>query len=257
MTGRQGGARRTVQLLGQELDAVTVEDAADQVVALAGDGGVIVTMNVDHAVQLQRDVRLQEAYRTAAYRYADGMPLVWLSRLVRRPLPERVAGADLVPAVLARAEALELSVHLVGGTPQAALAARAAVLARHPRLRWTGHVSPDRGFEQDPVADAAVVAAVSAAAPDLVLVCLGAPKQEEWAMRHRATLPGSVLLCVGAAVDFLGGTVRRAPKWVQGAGLEWLFRLLHEPTRLWRRYLVQDVAFLGLVLRELRTTRRV
>jgi len=246
---------RTVSLLGQQLEAVTLEQAVDQVVALAGAGGLIVTMNVDHAVLLQRDVGLQEAYSTASYRYADGMPVVWLSRLVGRPVPERVTGADLVPAVLSRAEQLGLSVHLVGGAPHAAAAARAAVLDRHPRLRWTGQVSPERGFERDPVAAAAVVAAVSAAAPDFVLVCLGAPKQEEWAVRYRADLPGSVLLCVGAAVDFLGGTAERAPKWMQKAGLEWLFRLLREPTRLWRRYLVQDIAFVRLAVRELRSHR--
>lgn len=246
------GQARSVVLLGQRLESVTLEEAADQVVGLAGLGGVIVTMNVDHAVLLQHEAGLREAYAIAAHRYADGMPVVWLSRLVGRPLPERVSGADLVPAVLARAEAHDLSVHLVGGRPEAALAAREAVLARHPRLRWTGEQTPDFGFEHDPVADAAVVAAVAAARPDLVLVCLGAPKQEEWAVRHRAALPGSVLLCVGASVEFLAGTTPRAPRWVQRAGLEWMFRLLREPRRLWRRYLVQDLAFVRLAALEVR-----
>jgi N-acetylglucosaminyldiphosphoundecaprenol N-acetyl-beta-D-mannosaminyltransferase len=256
MTGRHAEPPRTVRLLGQELDAVTLDEAVDQVVALVGQGGSIVTMNVDHAVLLERHVGLQDAYRAAAHRYADGMPLVWLSRLVGRPLPERVTGADLVPAVLARAEAVGLSVHLVGGSPQAALAAREAVLARHPLLRWTGQESPERGFERDPIVAAAVVAAVSSAAPDVVLVCLGAPKQEEWALRHGAELPGSVLLCAGAAVDFLAGTAVRAPQWVQRAGMEWLFRLLKEPGRLWRRYLVQDRAFFRLAVREVLSVRR-
>jgi exopolysaccharide biosynthesis WecB/TagA/CpsF family protein len=246
----------TVHMLGQELEAVTLDQAVDQVVGLVGTGGMVVTMNVDHAVLLQRERGLQEGYRVAAYRYADGMPVVWLSRLLGRPLPGRVTGADLVPAVLERAEALGLSVHLVGGAPATAEAAKSTVLARHPRLTWTGHESPERGFERDPERAAAVVEAVASASPDIVLVCLGSPKQEEWAVRHHSALPGSVLLCTGAAVDFLAGTLSRAPRWVQAIGFEWLYRLLKEPRRLWRRYLVQDAAFIKLAAAELYAARR-
>ena len=242
----------TVDILGHPLEAVTLEQAVDQVLALAGRGGIVVTMNVDHAVLLEREHGLQEAYRTAAHRYADGMPVLWLSRLLGTPLPARVTGADLLPAVLAGAEARDLSVHLVGGSEETGRAARARALTLHPRLRWTGQEHPPRGFEQSADLDAAVAASVAAQSPDIVLVCLGAPKQEEWAVRHSAALPGSVLLCTGAAIDFFAGTVTRAPGWVQRAGLEWAYRLAQEPRRLWRRYLVQDLRFLRLAVRALR-----
>lgn len=240
-----------VELLGQQIEDVSLEQAVDQVVELAtGGGGIVVTLNVDHAVRLPREPRLREAYARAALRYADGMPVVWLARLVGRPLPGRVAGADLVPAVLARAAELGLRVHLVGGSRHAGQQARARALDRHPRLLWTGEESPPYGFERDADVDAATASRVAAASPDIVLVCLGSPKQEEWALRHHHRLPGAALLCVGAAVDFLAGTTPRAPAWMQRAGLEWLHRLAGDPRRLWRRYLVQDAGFVPLAARE-------
>lgn len=242
----------TVRLFEQELEAATLEQAVDQVLALVGRGGIIVTMNVDHVVLLRRHAGLQEAYRRAAHRYPDGMPIIWLSRLVGAPLPGRVTGADLVPALLAAAELADHSVHVVGGSTQTAIAAAHRVRELHPRLRWTGHEVPDPGFERSPNTDAAVVEAVAAAKPDLVLVCLGAPKQEEWAVRHQESLPGSVLLCTGAAIDFFAGTAARAPRWAQQWGLEWAYRLLREPRRLWRRYLVQDLPFLKMAAVEVR-----
>ena len=246
----------TVTILGQELEAVTLDEAVDQIVALVGRGGIIVTMNVDHAVLLERHSGLQEAYRRARHRYADGMPILWLAWWLRTPLPARVTGADLLPAVLTRAELQGLSVHLVGGSEATGMAARKRAAAMHPQLRWTGQVSPPFGFEKSPELDAAVVAGVAACDPDIVLVCLGAPKQEEWAVRHAASMPRAALLCIGAAVDFYAGTAARAPLWVRRAGFEWVFRLLQEPGRLWRRYLVQDARFLVLALTELRRRRR-
>ncbi len=247
-----------VRLLDVELEAVSLPAAVDQVMDLVdrGQGGLVVTLNVDQAVLLQKEAGLRTTYDVADLVYADGMPLVWLSRLLRRRLPGRVTGSDLAPALLARAADEGRSVHLVGGMPEAALRAREHVLRLHPDLRWTGEQTPDRGFEHDPKTDRAVATAVAATNPDLVLMCLGTPKQEEWALRHRDSLPSSVLVCVGAAVDFLGGTVRRAPPWMQRAGLEWAYRLVQEPRRLWRRYLVQDLAFLRLAVVELRTWRR-
>ncbi len=246
------GAPR-VTVLGQALEAVDVATAAVQVLALAksGGGGLVVTMNVDHAVQLERPGALRDAYARATLRYADGMPIVWLAQLTGRPLPARVAGSDLVPLVLELAEQSGLRVHLVGGAPDVAAEAERRVLASYPDLQWTGHVSPPMGFDRQPDLDASIAAEVAAARPHIVLVCLGAPKQEAWALRHAEVLGSSVLLCVGATVDFLAGTQPRAPRWMVQLGMEWLFRLGREPRRLWRRYLVDDRRFLRLAVAEI------
>jgi N-acetylglucosaminyldiphosphoundecaprenol N-acetyl-beta-D-mannosaminyltransferase len=246
-----------VDILGIELQPVDLAGAAKQVVALAhsGAGGIVVTPNVDHVVKLRDSRHFRDAYDAAVLRYADGMPLVWLARLLGRPLPARVAGADLVPLVLELAEQQGLGVHLVGGSPEVAEEAARRVQASHPVLRWTGHVSPPWGFEQDAVLDRGLAETVARAKPDIVLVCLGAPKQEAWALRHARRLDGAVLLCVGASVNFLAGSTSRAPGWVSRAGLEWLYRLCREPGRLWRRYLVDDPRFLALAVNALRTDR--
>lgn len=247
-----------VRLLGQALEAVDLAAAAGQVMELvrSGRGGLVVTMNVDHAVQLEKPGALRDAYARAALRYADGMPIVWLSQLTRRPLPARVAGSDLVPLVLELAAQSGLRVHLVGGAPEVAAEAERRVLEAYPTLTWTGHVSPPRGFDLDPAVDLAIAEQVAQSRPHIVLVCLGAPKQEAWALRHEELLRSSVLLCVGATVDFLAGTQRRAPAWACRAGLEWAYRLASEPRRLWRRYLVDDRRFLTLALAEVLAGRR-
>jgi N-acetylglucosaminyldiphosphoundecaprenol N-acetyl-beta-D-mannosaminyltransferase len=247
-----------VRLLGQSLEAVDLAAAAGQVMELvrSGRGGLVVTMNVDHAVQLEKPGALRDAYARAALRYADGMPIVWLSQLTRRPLPARVAGSDLVPLVLELAAQSGLRVHLVGGAPEVAAEAERRILEAYPTLTWTGHVSPPRGFDLDPEVDLAIAEQVAQSRPHLVLVCLGAPKQEAWALRHEELLRSSVLLCVGATVDFLAGTQRRAPAWACRMGLEWVHRLASEPRRLWRRYLVDDRRFLTLALAEVLADRR-
>lgn len=247
-----------VDVLGYRLEAVDLATAATQVVALArsGGGGLVVTMNVDHAVQLEHPGALRDAYESATLRYADGKPIVWLAQLTGRPLPARVAGSDLVPLVLELAEQGGLRVHLVGGSPDVAAEAERRVLLAYPSLQWTGHVSPPRGFELHPALDLGIAQGIADQAPDIVLVCLGAPKQEAWGLRHQEVLASSVLLCVGAAVDFLAGTKPRAPEWMVTAGLEWLFRLVLEPRRLWRRYLVHDRRFLRLALQAVLVSRR-
>lgn len=239
-----------VEVLGQLLESVDLAQAAEQVLALVRSrrGGYVVTLNVDHVVKLQQPGALRDAYDKAALRYADGTPIVWLARCMGSALPARVAGSDLVPLILERAGMEGLRVHLVGGAPEVAAAAAERVRAAYPGLVWTGHVSPPRGFESSPELDAKIAAAVAAERPHIVLACLGAPKQEAWALRHSERLGEAVVLCVGATVDFLAGTRPRAPRWMVRLGLEWLFRLAQEPRRLWRRYLIEDAVFLQIAV---------
>ena len=155
-----------------------------------------------------------------------------------------------MPAVLAAAEESGLRVFMLGGTREVAADAARAIRARHPRLVMD-HASPPWHFEEDGREDRRTLGAVRAFRPDVVFVCVGAPRSEKWVARHLVQLDHGVVLCVGAAVDFVAGAKRRAPVAVQRLGLEWAFRLAQEPGRLWRRYLVTDSQFVLIAARRL------
>jgi N-acetylglucosaminyldiphosphoundecaprenol N-acetyl-beta-D-mannosaminyltransferase len=236
------------------VDALTLDGAVEAVAHLveARRGGAVFTPNVDHVVKAERDPELRAAYAAADLSLADGMPLVWASRLLGRPLPERVAGADLVLPLAARAAERGWSLYLLGGAPGDAERA-AAELVRRCGVRVAGVDAGRVELGEDGAAERrALVERIRAASPDLVYVALGAPKQEVWIHRHRGELGPAVLLGVGGSLAFVAGTVPRAPRWMARAGLEWLHRLGQEPRRLWRRYLVEDVAFVPILLRTLR-----
>lgn len=233
-------------------------EALDAIVALAraGQGGTVVTPNVDHVVLAEDDERLVAAYQGAALSLVDGKPLVWLGRLLGRPFPEKISGSDLVEPLAARAAQENLSVFLLGAGEGVGARAAAALVARHPGLRIAGVLSPPLGFDADPERNREVLEAVRSATPALVLVALGAPRQELWMHAHREQLAPSVLLGIGATLDFLAGDKRRAPRILSDVGLEWVYRLAQEPRRLASRYLVRDRAFFGIAMRTLREHRR-
>jgi len=224
-------------LLGHvPVDRMTMHQALAAIVALveAGRGGAVFTPNVDHVVLADTDLRLRAAYAEVDLSLADGMPVVWASHLLLRAVPEKLSGSDLTPALMP-------------------LAQRAAQNLRreHPGLVVAGTASPRIDMGEPPAVRAPLLAEIRAAAPDIVLVGFGCPKQELWIHEARATLAPAVLLGVGASIDFAAGTVARAPHWISQTGLEWLYRLGREPTRLWRRYLLRDPAFLGILLRDM------
>jgi N-acetylglucosaminyldiphosphoundecaprenol N-acetyl-beta-D-mannosaminyltransferase len=241
-----------------EVDVLGIGQALGAIEALvdARRGGVVFTPNVDHVVKAERDAELRAAYAAADLALADGMPLVWASRLLGTPLPERVAGSDLVLPLAALAARRGWRVYLVGGAPGDA--ARAAeVLARAHGVAIAGVDAPALDLSRAG-AEAARAAAerVRDARPELVLAAFGAPKQELWIHRHRDLLRPAVVLGVGASLAFVAGTIPRAPRWMSRSGLEWLHRLAREPRRLWRRYLVEDAAFAPIVVRSWREARR-
>ena len=233
--------------------AVSFREARTILIRLAqGDrSAYAVTTNVDHVVRFHRDPQVRHLYTDADLAVADGTPLVWASRLLGRPLPERVAGSDLFPALCAKAAEDGLAVFFLGGAPGAAEGAADVLKARHPRLRIAGTYCPAYGFEQDPVESAQIVDRISRLQPDILFVGLGSPKQENWIVANREACGARLSIGVGISFSFVCGHVTRAPRWMRRAGLEWAHRLFQEPGRLWKRYLVEDVAFIGIVLRHL------
>jgi N-acetylglucosaminyldiphosphoundecaprenol N-acetyl-beta-D-mannosaminyltransferase len=232
------------------VDRVTFREALGLVAGMveAGRGGAVFTPNVDHVVMAAEDDRLRRAYDAVDLSLADGMPVVWASRLLGSPLPEKVSGSDLVPSLMQLAEARGFRVYLLGGAPGVADLAARRLSHSHPGLVLAGTLAPRVDMDA-PAADRAwITGEVRRAAPDLVLVGLGAPKQEIWIHEVKRALAPAVLLGVGASLDFLAGTARRAPRWMSENGLEWAYRLAREPRRLFRRYLLRDPKFLGIVL---------
>lgn len=222
-------------------EAQTVRYIVDQ--SGQGKGGWVITSNLDHLRRATRDADFREMLHEADLVVADGMPLVWASRLSGAALPERVAGSSMAWSLTAAAAERGLSVFLLGGDPGAADQAAAVLLERHPELRIAGTHCPPMGFENDGQEMARILAMLRETEPDLVYVALGSPKQEKLIQAVRDVLPGAWWIGVGISLSFICGQVKRAPRWVQTIGMEWLHRMLQEPRRLARRYLVDGIPF--------------
>ncbi len=194
---------------------------------------------------------MRPLFESADFLLADGMPLIWASRLAKLEgggLRERVPGSTLAVKLAARAASHGWRIFLLGGAPGTADAAARVLRATHSELQIAGTACPALGFESDPEQMRALEEQLVAAAPDVVYVALGFPKQELLIQRLRHVLPRATFIGVGISLSFIAGTVQRAPGWVQRLGLEWTHRLMQEPKRLARRYLIHDLPFAVFVL---------
>ncbi|MFC3985768.1 WecB/TagA/CpsF family glycosyltransferase [Streptosporangium jomthongense] len=237
--------RRRVRVAGLVLDPMTEGEVVEHVVASLkrGEGGHLVTPNVDIGWAVARDPEARELVEKADLAVADGMPLVWAADLLGTPVPGRVTGADLIWSLSDAAAFYGYPVYLLGGPQGAAAQAASRLRGRHPRLRVVGADAPPHGFETTEEGYAEVKDAMLAAAPRVVFVGLGFPKQDRLIARLRQDMPATWFIGCGAAISFAAGTARRAPAWMRRSGLEWLFRLVNEPGRLARRYLLHDLPF--------------
>lgn len=253
LSPRDGFAR--TRIMGAQV-AVATEDRVVEAFVEAADrheGNWTITANLDHLRKYHSEPHARSFIDAADMIVADGMPLVWASRIAGTPLPERVAGSDMLWSICQAAGARQASVFLLGGNPGVADETAAVLSKRYPGVRVAGTLCPEFGFEHDPAELEAIRAAVVTASPQIVLVGLGFPKQEVLIRHLREALPGSCYMGVGASFSFATGDVTRAPAWMQRVGLEWCFRLLCEPRRLARRYLLEGLPFalrlLGSALR--------
>lgn len=240
-----------------DFDNVNMAEAIERIDALIGSRkpAIVVTPNVDHVVRAHRDPAYAALVGAADLVLADGQPIVWTSRFSGTCLKERVAGSDLFPKLCEFAARRGYRVFFFGGAPGAAQAAREVLQQRNPELQVTGTFCPPYGFEHDPAENRRALEAIEASRPDILFVGLGSPKQERWIAAHMHDYGPAVSIGVGISFSFIAGFVRRAPRWMQRSGLEWLHRLCAEPQRLWRRYLVTGWSFLPLVLRSIFETR--
>lgn len=232
---------------GVAFDALTEPEVVARVLdALdAGRGGWIITANLDIVLRARRDTQFRGWLGEADVVTADGMPIIWASRLQGTPLPQRVAGSAMVWSLAEQAAAKGRSLFLLGGMPGAAEGAATVLRKRYPTLRIVGTYCPPMGFEHDAREMTAIRDRLTATQPDIVYVALGCPKQEALirTLRGQGVLPAAWWIGVGISLSFICGQVQRAPRWMQKLGLEWVHRLAQEPGRLARRYLIDGIPF--------------
>jgi N-acetylglucosaminyldiphosphoundecaprenol N-acetyl-beta-D-mannosaminyltransferase len=237
-----GDLKGRVEILGMGIDPVTPEEAVERVVGSQA-GGCLLTPNLQHLREFRRTPEVATAFHRCELVVADGMPLVWASRVQGSPLPCRVPGSDLVWLLSEAAAKHGRSLFLLGGSPGTADKAAEMLTARYPSLRVVGTHCPPLGFENAPEQIELMRQAVERAQPDLIYLALPLEKQLVAMTLLRPTIPAAWMAGLGVSLSFVTGDVRRAPGWLQRAGLEWLFRLSQEPRRLARRYLREGLPF--------------
>lgn len=244
---------KPVSLFNIQVNALSMAETVEIIATwLAGSNQschFVVTPNVDHIVQLDTNQSLQSAYRNAALVVVDGKPVVWAANLLGRPLPGTVPGSDLVPAIFenAQKEQTHLKVFLLGAMPGVAERAKLNIETQWPMVQIVGTHSPAFGFEKDTAYSTEICRIVNATNAQLLLVGVGAPKQELWVNAHASQLRVHAALCIGATIDFLAGEKARAPIWMRKLGLEWLHRMSTEPRRLAKRYFIDAIVFPRLI----------
>jgi len=250
---------KSVNICGANILRIERDQLVREIIKMISAGhpaNLIITANVDHLFKISRDREFLDIYRKTPWIIADGLPLVWISRLLGEPIPCRINGADLMEHLCAIAGNSGLSIFLFGGKGDLAWQCRDALLKKHPRMQIRGAVSPSDHFIFPSAESDIVVETIRNAQPDILFVGMGAPKQEKWLYQHLERLAVPVCIGVGASFSFVSGRMRRAPKVFQSMGLEWFWRLLHEPKRLFKRYLFSNtwfvIATIKILMRRIR-----
>ena len=230
----------TTRILNVDILQITQKDL------LAGlDRGVLITPNVDHLVKLQRDAVFYDVYREAEWVVCDSKILYLLSKLLRRPLPEAIPGSSFFTVYyMHHKDDADCRIFLLGAKEGIAAKAMERINGKVGRRIVVGAHSPSFGFEKHEQECDDIISIVNKSGANVLLVGVGAPKQEKWIMKYRDRMPGvKLFMALGATIDFEAGTLKRAPVFWQKIGMEWLYRVLKEPRRLFRRYFVDDMQF--------------
>ncbi|MBE9029748.1 WecB/TagA/CpsF family glycosyltransferase [filamentous cyanobacterium LEGE 11480] len=239
---------KRVRLLNVEIDNLTLKELLESLRA----GGFVITPNVDLLMKLQRNRAFYNAYQGADFRICDSQILMYVAKFLGTPIREKICGSDLFPAFYRYySNDADMRIFLLGAADGVAQQAQRQINAKVGREMIVAAHSPSFGFEQNPEECAAIVDMVNASGATVLAVGLGAPKQELWITKYRHHFPNvKVFMAIGATINFEAGSVSRAPRWVSDVGMEWLYRLLCEPRRLWKRYLGDAMPFFWLVLKQ-------
>jgi N-acetylglucosaminyldiphosphoundecaprenol N-acetyl-beta-D-mannosaminyltransferase len=236
-------------MMGCLIDNLSMAETLDKIDGFirSGQPHQHVVINVDKLVKASRDEQLRRIINQCALINVDGMPVVWASRLLGKPLKERVAGVDLFEALMARAARCGWRVFLLGAREEVVQAVRETYLRKYPQLAIAGCRN---GYWDGEHEEAAVAEQVRASRADLLFVAISSPKKEQFLGRWQGAMQVPFAMGVGGTFDVAIGRVRRAPLWMQKSGLEWFYRFLQEPRRMFRRYFIDDMAFIWLLIKE-------
>lgn len=236
-----------INILNLDIDNFSPEELLSRL-----DRGVVFTPNVDHLMQLRKDSEFREAYKQADFRVCDSQVLIHAARFLGTSFKAKISGSDLFPMFCEHHRNNQnIKIFLLGGASGVPQKAQANINARIGREIIVEAHSPSFGFEKSEAECQQILERIRQSSANVLVVGLGAPKQEKWIAKYRNQLPEiDIFMGVGAAVDFEAGNKPRAPQLVSKLGFEWLYRLASEPKRLWKRYLLQDMPFFWLLLKQ-------
>lgn len=240
-----------INFMNTEIDNLTMNETLieiDKLIRL-NECAYVVTPNVDHIVQLERDEELKRVYENASLILADGKPLIWISKFYKTPIKEKISGSDLFPKVCDLAAKKGFTMYLLGAAEGVAAKAAKNLMQKYKGLNIVGTYSPPFGFEKDKKELDKIKEQIQKVHPDILIVGLGCPKQEKFMYHHCKELGVPISFGLGASIDFEAGNIKRAPKWMSEHGLEWLYRIIQDPKRLAKRYLVDDMKIFSLAIR--------
>lgn len=243
---------KKVNLLGTPIDNITMEKTIFSIENFIREGIAksVLIPNVDCLIKLLNDSDFKEAYDHCDLVLPDGHPLLWAGRFLGTPFKEKVPGSDLLPRFCEVSAEKGYRLFFLGAGPGVAQKAAEILQKKNPGLQVVGTYSPPYGFENDERENQKIVKMIREARPDVLFVALGAPKQEKWIYKYKDQYQVPVSIGVGASFDFVAGKVKRAPRWMTDHGLEWLWRMIQEPKRLWKRYLIDDIPFFYFILKQ-------
>ena len=241
-----------IEMMGCQIDNLTMEETLGRVEQFIASGQPHqhVVVNVDKLVKASRDAELRQIINDCALINVDGMPVVWASRLLGKPLKSRVAGVDLFEALMQRASTKQWRVFLLGAREEVVSGVKSLYETKYPGLVVAGYRNGYWKADEEP----AVVEQIKAAQADLLFVAISSPKKEQFLGQYQAEMKIPFAMGVGGTFDVAVGKVKRAPLWMQNNGLEWFYRFLQEPRRMFKRYFIDDMAFFWLLAKE--ATRR-
>lgn len=243
---------RRIEILDVGIDNFAVDEFLNNL-----NKGVVFTPNVDHLMRLRADQEFSQAYDVADYRVCDSQILMYASKFLGTPIRAKISGSDLFPMFCEHhRDNPNIKIFLLGGAEGVPETAQKRINQRIGREIIVAAHSPSFGFEKDEAECDRILEMIKNSSANVLIVGVGAPKQEKWIAKYQKRLPNiDIFMGVGAAIDFEAGNKPRAPKWMSDTGLEWLYRLLSEPKRLWKRYLLQDLPFLWLLLKQKLSSR--
>jgi exopolysaccharide biosynthesis WecB/TagA/CpsF family protein len=238
---------KRVEILNTFIDNVSQTEILEKL-----ESGIVFTPNVDHLIRLQNDPGFMEVYRSADYRLCDSQILIYASKFLGTPIKEKISGSDFFPAFYKYHKNNEhIKIFLLGADKGVASKAQDKINEKIGRNIIVGSHSPSFEFENNEKECGEIVEMIKRSGATVLAIGVGAPKQEKWIHKHKDKLQNiNIFLAIGATIDFEAENIKRSPKWMSELGLEWLHRLLSEPKRLWKRYLIEDLAFLGLILKQ-------